>query len=163
MSGYLCPVCRAPRNTDLRDHISGRTHLQIALITLACIAVLYFIGGPQIGWKGILFYLPMWAGSEFFHWAKMREATKCRSCDFDPVLYQRDPLAARRQVEAKLNVFVDDLKLRLQQKSPLYIKNQAANAAAAASEVIKAGSTGNEKASAGKTPPSNTAKTPPKT
>ncbi len=119
MSGYLCPVCRAPRKTELRDHISPYAHLQIALGTLALVGVLYVWGGGLIAWRGTFFYLPLWASAEFMHWARMREAAKCEVCHFDSVLYGRDPMAARRQVEAKLNIFVSDLKGKLQQKSPI--------------------------------------------
>lgn len=141
MSGYLCPVCRSPRKTELRDHISWHAHLQIALITFAASGVLYLWGGLSIAWRGVLFYLPQWAIAEFLHWARMREAAKCEACHFDPILYQKDPMAARRQVEAKLNIFVTDLKMKLQQKSPNAKPENAAEAATPPAEEKKANPT----------------------
>lgn len=117
---YMCPVCRAPRQTELTDHIAWKTHLQIALCTAACMGFLYYQGGGGLAWRGLFLYLPAWAFAEFLHGARMREATKCRVCDFDPVLYKKDPLAARRLVEKKMNHYVADLRTKLQQRSPSY-------------------------------------------
>ncbi|MBS1984168.1 MAG: hypothetical protein JST16_08345 [Bdellovibrionales bacterium] len=118
MSGYICPVCRAPRDTELRDHISWQAHLRIALIVGAAAAVAYYFSGIATAGRIAFFYLPLWAGSEFVHWAQMREASKCHNCDFDPVLYQKNPVEARRRVEAKLNTYVENIKGELKKRSP---------------------------------------------
>lgn len=140
---------------ELTDLLPATTHVRIGLITFAISGIGYLIGGPTVAWKLTASYLPLWAISEFFHWAKMREATKCLTCDFDPVLYQKNPLEARRRVEAKLGAMAEDLKSRILQKVP----------ARGASEAISAE---NAKAAAGAAstgagtmaPPAVTAKIP---
>lgn len=119
-------MCRAPREADLTDRISARAHLQIGLITVALCGFLYWSSGPETAFKSVLFYLPMWAGAEFVHWARMREATICQVCGFDPVLYQKNPLEARRIVEERLNRVVTDLKGQLKGRSPVSVKAPAA-------------------------------------
>jgi hypothetical protein len=119
---YLCPVCRSARETDLSDGLSWGTHFKITLTTIFVTGLLYFYDGLPLAWRGVLLYLPLWAGAEFIHWVRMREAAKCRTCDFDPVLYRRNPAEARRRVEAKLNVFVDDLKQQIGARRALYQK-----------------------------------------
>lgn len=147
-SKYLCPVCRAPRNVELSDLLPATTHLRIGLITFAISGIGYLIGGPAVAWKLSVSYLPLWAGSEFFHWAKMREATKCLTCDFDPVLYQKNPMEARKRVEAKLGALAEDLKNRILQKVPVRGAPEAApavdpKAASAAATKGPAGSSKN--------------------
>lgn len=116
MAEYLCPVCRAPRDAELKDHISFLAHVRIAFLVGALSLVFRLFGAAP--WKAAVFYLPLWAVAEFFHWARMREAAKCRTCDFDPILYRKNPLEARRRVEAKLTQAVDGLKGQLASRSP---------------------------------------------
>ena len=110
MSRYLCPVCRAPRKTELRDELSAQTHFKIASTTFAVSALSYLAGGWVYAWQALFLYLPLWAMAEFVHWVKMREAAKCKACGFDPILYKRDWKAARRKVEDRLNGVVAELK-----------------------------------------------------
>ncbi|NCN26908.1 hypothetical protein GW915_04975 [bacterium] len=102
MGRYICPVCRAHREVDLRDRISWNSHSKI-LITIAFLSITaYLLRGPALAFKLTFLYLPIWAMIEFFHWSKVRNDSKCPHCFFDPILYQRDWKAARKIVEERL-------------------------------------------------------------
>jgi hypothetical protein len=103
MARFLCPVCRAPRDVDLREHISLDAHLKIASTALALASLGYHFRGVLFAFKLTLFvYLPLWAISEFLHWARVRRDSRCPHCHFDPILYKKDWKAARVVVETRL-------------------------------------------------------------
>ena len=112
MTQYFCPVCRAPRRANLSDEIDFATHLRIFATVLAVSGVGYLYNGWLLAAKLALLYLPLWVSAEFVHWVKMREATKCKVCDFDMILYKKDWRAARTKVEAKLNAVMGGIKER---------------------------------------------------
>ncbi len=110
MARFLCPVCRAPRELDLRDHISLNAHIKIASTSLMFASLGYLYRGFLFGFKVLLFvHLPLWAISEFLHWSKMRKESRCPQCYFDPILYKRDWKSARKIVEDRLQSISDQI------------------------------------------------------
>jgi hypothetical protein len=81
------------------------------------VGLVYRFGSPEAALKSLVLYLPLWGIAEFFHGVRMREATKCTVCGFDPVLYRHDWWAARKIVEDRLNVTVGEMKVELQKKT----------------------------------------------
>lgn len=112
MNRYFCPVCRAPRKANFQDELPIRIHLRIAASVAVVSSISYLISGFELAWRTAFLYLPLWAVSEFMHWVRMREATKCQACGFDPILYKRDWRAARKQVENRLGDVVEELRVR---------------------------------------------------
>jgi len=110
MSKYLCPVCRAPRKSDLKDDLPFSSHLKIFISVGTIVSLSYLVGSWDLAWRTAFLYLPFWAISEFIHWVKMREAAKCFACGFDPILYQRDWRAARHQIENRMGHVIEELK-----------------------------------------------------
>jgi len=47
-------------------------------------------------------------GAEWIQWLRVRDALRCRTCHFDPMLYRRDWKAARKQVEIRMQKFSQD-------------------------------------------------------
>ena len=103
MAYYICPVCRAPKKANFQDRLPGVTHARIALSLTFLIGALIAGGAGPWAFKLALMYFPLWGALELAHWMEQRQQTKCRSCDFDPFLYQRDWRAARATVELRLN------------------------------------------------------------
>jgi hypothetical protein len=112
MTRYLCPVCRAPRKTNLKDELPFSAHLRIGVTVISVSSICYLVSGLELAGRTAFLYLPLWAVSEFVHWVKMREAAKCSACGFDPVLYQRDWRAARSRVENRLGDVAEELRLQ---------------------------------------------------
>ena len=105
---YICPVCRAPRSIELRDHLPVATHMKIlSTISLIC-GFAYLFRGGLLAFKLAFLYLPIWAISEFFHWSKQRRETQCPQCLFDPILYTQNWREAREKVETRLNQIKKD-------------------------------------------------------
>ena len=90
-----------------------KAYVQLVLITMFICAATYFLLGPWAATKASLVFLPLWTLSEWVHWLKIREALRCRTCDFDPMLYRRDWRAARRQVEIKMQGLSEDMQARI--------------------------------------------------
>jgi hypothetical protein len=122
MPRYLCPVCRAPRREDLRDDLTFETHFKMAFTILALAAFCYLLKGWGLAFRSLFFYLPLWAGMEFVHWVRVRQATKCAACGFDPILYRKDWRAARRKVEARLGELSTQLRARAEEQTKLEMK-----------------------------------------
>lgn len=97
------------------------------MITTVLCAAVYFALGPWAAVKATLAYLPLWTGAEWFHWLHLREALRCKTCDFDSMLYQRDWRAARRRVEIKMQGLSDEMQARIQ-KEIVRIQNARPNA-----------------------------------
>jgi hypothetical protein len=137
MAQYLCPVCRAPRKTQLKDDLPLSSHLKILSSVLALSSLSYLLGGWDLAWRACFLYLPFWAISEFIHWVKMREAAKCQACGFDPILYQKDWRAARHKIENRMGNVIEELKnqghfipAKLRQYAPQGMAQTANNQAA---------------------------------
>jgi hypothetical protein len=79
------------------------THVRIATSLVGLIGALLLGGAGPWAFRLAMLYLPIWAVLEFAHWAEQKAQTKCRTCDFDPFLYQKDWRAARVAVELRLN------------------------------------------------------------
>jgi len=132
MAKYLCPVCRSPLHKALHGRLAGVTHLQIFLLTVAISGGLYFLQGWEGGVKGAFFYLPLWGLAEFIHWVSVRDAARCGTCDFDPMLYKRDWRAARQRVENRMNRLSGELQEKIREK--VRVMEDASNARAALAE-----------------------------
>lgn len=85
-------------------------HLRIGLVTLGVVGACFFLAGPEIALKSVLFYLPLWGACEFVLAVKTRESARCRTCDFDPILYRQDPKKARALIEAKLGRVMNETR-----------------------------------------------------
>lgn len=109
MAYYICPVCRAPKKANFQDRLPAATHARIALSLTFLITALVAGGAGPWAFKLALMYFPIWGALELTHWVEQRQQTKCRSCDFDPFLYQRDWRAARAAVEFRLNTIKSDM------------------------------------------------------
>jgi hypothetical protein len=120
MAQYLCPVCRAPRYIELRDHIAFSAHVKIILVVGLLCGIAYILGGLVSAVRMGVFYFPLWGAAEFWLWLKLRKEAPCQVCSFDPLLYQRDWKAARLAVETRLQAVSDQMKARRQTqgKSP---------------------------------------------
>lgn len=143
MSRYLCPVCRAPRKTNLQDELPVSAHFRIAVTVVAVSSVAYLVSGWELAWRTAFLYLPLWAVSEFVHWVKMREAAKCGACGFDPILYQRDWRAARSRVENRLGDVAEELKNQ-GRYVPQKLRQSATGAKAPAAAALSAESSTNK-------------------
>jgi hypothetical protein len=101
----ICPVCKYSRQTRFSSGLPLSIHFRL----------LFFVGAVSAlwTWKLIALHLPLWAIGEFIHSAQTREAVKCPRCDFDPILYKKDPLAARKIVESKLQLQLDSVKQQM--------------------------------------------------
>jgi len=113
MKRYICPVCRSAIQDLPRSGLSVKAHLQIFLITGVLVGSIYLGMGPWSAAKAVLAYLPIWTIAEWVHWLRIREAARCRTCDFDPLLYRRDRKAARRRVEIKMQGLSEELQQRI--------------------------------------------------
>lgn len=109
MHYYICPVCRSSKKANLQDRLPAITHMRIALSLGILIGALTLAGMGLWSLKLALLYFPVWGVLEFAHWVEQREQTRCRVCNFDPFLYQRDWRSARAQVELRLNTIKADL------------------------------------------------------
>jgi hypothetical protein len=114
MNRYLCPVCRSTISKLPSAGLSFKTHFQIFLITGILAGIVYLTLGPWSAAKSLLTYLPLWTAAEWVHWLRIREAARCRTCDFDPLLYRRDWKAARRRVEMRMQGLSEELQQRIQ-------------------------------------------------
>jgi len=121
----FCPVCRSPRKADLRDHLSAKTHVQILAVVMTLASSLLLLSGWPAAIKSLLFYLPLWGICEFVYGVRVREATKCPTCHFDPVLYRRDWRAARVKVEKKLGLSLEAYLKQVEERKA-FIKKQIA-------------------------------------
>jgi hypothetical protein len=90
-----------------------KTHFQIFLITGILVGIVYLTLGGWSASKAILAYLPLWTVAEWVHWLRIREAARCRTCDFDPLLYRRDRKAARRRVEIRMQGLSEEMQKRI--------------------------------------------------
>ncbi|MEO5668076.1 MAG: hypothetical protein ABIR96_08455 [Bdellovibrionota bacterium] len=113
MSRYLCPVCRSTMGNLPSSKLGLKAYVQILLITTVICAAVYFPLGPWAAARAALVFLPLWTAAEWVHWLKIREAFRCRTCDFDSMLYRRDWKAARRKVEIKMQGLSDELQARI--------------------------------------------------
>jgi hypothetical protein len=113
---YICPVCRTPVSAPEMTSLNAGTHIRLMLVTLAVAGGITFVAGTQAGLKSLLFYLVFWAAAELWKGLSVRDKTRCTVCDFDPMLYQRDWRAARRQVETKLSRISMDLQVEFQER-----------------------------------------------
>ena len=113
--------------------LSLKAYVQLVLITTVLCAAVYFTLGPWAAVKASLSFLPLWTLAEWVHWLKIREAFRCRTCDFDSMLYRRDWRAARRKVEIKMQGLSTELQARIQ-KEITRIQDARPNAAKKASE-----------------------------
>jgi hypothetical protein len=93
--------------------LSLKAYVQIILITTVICAGAYFALGPWAGVKASLSFLPLWTAAEWGHWLRIREALRCRVCDFDSMLYRRDWKAARRKVEIKMQGLSDEMQAQI--------------------------------------------------
>jgi hypothetical protein len=113
MSRYLCPVCRSPLGALPASKLGLKAYVQLALITTLICAATYFLLGSWAATKASLVSLPLYMVAEWVHWLKLREALRCRTCDFDPMLYRRDWRAARRKVEVKMQGLSQEMQTRI--------------------------------------------------
>jgi hypothetical protein len=120
---HFCPVCRAPTKSTLKDSLPLGIHIRVFSLTTFFVGLGYFFFEIEGAIKASVSYLPLWAISEFLHWAQMRERTKCRACGFDPILYRKDWRKARSLVEKNLQGVVDKL-LNEQLKTQKTIQNE---------------------------------------
>lgn len=97
------------------------------MITIVLCAAVYLALGPWAALKATLGYLPLWTAAEWLHWLQLREALRCKVCDFDSMLYRRDWRAARRRVEIKMQGLSDEMQARIQ-KEITRIQNARPNA-----------------------------------
>jgi hypothetical protein len=58
----------------------------------------------------------VWSVAEFVHWARIRQAAKCGTCDFDPILYQKNWKAARARVENRLKTLEQNQIAKLREE-----------------------------------------------
>jgi hypothetical protein len=99
----------------------------MALTILALAAFCYLLKGWGLALRSLFFYLPLWASMEFAHWVRMRQATKCATCGFDPILYRKDWRAARRKVEERLGELAGQLQARAEEQKKLEMKARSAS------------------------------------
>jgi RNase P subunit RPR2 len=92
---FYCPQCRAERRLPAAPRISLRHWMQIGITTLVLTAALW----PFFGLKGLIVFVPLWAGFELVFRSRMRIVLACPSCGFDPFLYIRDVKLARAEME----------------------------------------------------------------
>lgn len=55
---------------------------------------------PLFGAKGVVIFVPLWAGFETFYRLRARAKMRCDSCAFDPYLYLVDAKKARGEIDA---------------------------------------------------------------
>ncbi len=117
MPQLICPVCQTPREGELRDRLSFKIHFQMIFASFTLAAVVYLFTGFEIALRCLAIYLPMLAVAEFIHGVKMRHATKCIVCHFDPILYIKDWRLARKNVEEKLTSMSQEIAAEIRQRS----------------------------------------------
>jgi hypothetical protein len=69
--------------------------LQISL----CSAIAALCTWPWLGWKGAVWFIPIWVGFETLYRLKVQSVLNCESCGFDPLTYLVDVKKARSQVD----------------------------------------------------------------
>ena len=104
-----------------------KVYVQLILITTLLCAGVYLALGPWAAAKAVLGFLPLWTLAEWVHWLRIREALRCRVCDFDSMLYRRDWKAARRKVEIKMQGLSEDMQARIRNEI-VRIQNARPNA-----------------------------------
>ena len=95
--GFFCPNCRAERKVKTHPSPSQSiNYVRIALLT-----AVFTVGcWPWFGVKGLVSFVPFWAGFEVIFRSRMRVALQCPHCGFDPFVYLSDVQRARSDVEA---------------------------------------------------------------
>ena len=136
MSTIFCPVCQTSRNIELKDRLSWKMHFQMTVATVTFSSVVYLFTSVEIALRCLIVYLPIWAAAEFIHGVKMRQATKCEVCSFDPILYMRDWKAARKSVEDRLNIVSQEIASGLNERTKRVLAERKAVAAPAPSQDI---------------------------
>jgi hypothetical protein len=129
---FFCPLCKYHQSTSTIQRVQLKHHAQLGIVTLALTLLCY----PFFGWNGLLLYLPLWGGFEFFYRLRKRQALVCQSCGFDPFLYKQDVnkarAALRQHWETRIereNLFAN---LKLKNYQTARVKTPAATAAAPA-------------------------------
>ena len=110
---YLCAVCRSKLPQVPSRTLPLKTHIQIISATAAFVAVAGLAFGTWAAVKAALIYLPIIMLAEWVQWLRIREAVRCKTCHFDPMLYRRNWRAARKQVEAQMHVVSGELQVRI--------------------------------------------------
>lgn len=88
---FVCPLCQYPQGTNTIRRVTWRNHLQLAVLTAACVVLAW----PLFGGKGVALYFLFWGIFEFAFRLRKRQALVCQSCGFDPFLYKQDVKRAR--------------------------------------------------------------------
>jgi hypothetical protein len=142
---FFCPLCQYHQSTSTIERMGLKHHAQIALVTIALAVLAY----PLCGFDGALFYLPLWAGFEFFYRLRKRQALVCRSCGFDPFLYKQDVARARAALKAhwETRIANENLFSNLKLKNYQTAARVNVNAEAKSAEALK-----NPEAPAAKSP-----------
>ncbi|MCC7440338.1 MAG: hypothetical protein IT285_01815 [Bdellovibrionales bacterium] len=63
-------------------------------------AALMLASWPWFGWKGVVWYLPVWMAFESVYRLRLRAIMSCSQCGFDPYLYLTGVKRARAAIDA---------------------------------------------------------------
>lgn len=107
---FLCAVCRSKLPPLPQRHLGLAMHLKLLMTTGFLVMSVGLMMGTWAGVKASLFHLPLVLIAEWFQWLKVRSALRCKTCDFDPMLYRSNWRMARKQVERKLRHHSEELQ-----------------------------------------------------
>lgn len=93
---FICPLCASPRKLPCQPRPTLRHYVQIALTA----AFFTLVTWSWFDWKGIVSFVPMWTVFEALYRGRVRAASHCPHCGFDPYLYLVDVKRARSEIEA---------------------------------------------------------------
>jgi hypothetical protein len=94
---FLCPFCQVSRRIPFRPRPGSARHIVQILLSTAFLALLSW---KWLGWKGVVFFFPLWSIFEVFYRWRVRGVLACSVCGFDPYLYLIDEKWARREIES---------------------------------------------------------------
>lgn len=113
---YLCAVCRSKLPPLPDRHIGFSMHLKLLMTTAFFVMCVGLTMGGWAAVKASIFHLPLVLIAEWFQWLKIRSALRCKTCDFDPMLYRSNWRMARKQVERKLRNHSDELQRQIREE-----------------------------------------------
>jgi len=93
---FFCPCCRISRVITLHPNpVQLKNFLRVG------IAAVFFTLATWsfFGLKGMVSFIPLWIGFEFFYREKVRQMLFCKTCGFDPYLYKTNLKKTRETIQ----------------------------------------------------------------
>jgi uncharacterized Zn finger protein (UPF0148 family) len=94
----FCPVCYQAYRLKLPREVRIAHYLQVSLLGLLLAGALY----PWLGFRAWVVLPPLWILFELIFRLWKRMEMVCPHCDFDPVVYKRDPALAKERVKERM-------------------------------------------------------------